>query len=120
MPRYSIITTSGVGYNFTVHEPFTYKDITVPKGFTSNGANIPRSFWSIVPPNYMQILPAIAVHDYLCRESEFEKANQYFKELLIEQNVRPYKQKVLNSGVVIYSKYIRPTLKRFNLYKQDK
>ncbi|AJC94142.1 DUF1353 domain-containing protein [Campylobacter volucris] len=42
----------------------------IPANFTSNGANIPRIFWSIFPPNSPEYLSAVVVHDYLC-----EKAN---------------------------------------------
>jgi len=119
MSYMSIVVKSKGGYNFEVYEDLVYKDVTVPKGFVSNGANIPRMFWSVVPPNYMHILPAIAVHDYLCKKSEFEKADKYFREILKIQKVSRYKYNMLSSGVGAYSKIIRPTLKKFNMYKQD-
>jgi hypothetical protein len=53
-----------------VHEPFTFdsesinKKITVPKGFVTDFASVPRAAWSIVPPTgrYTQ---AAVVHDWL-------------------------------------------------------
>ena len=63
-------------------EEFKYKDITIPKGYCTNGADIPRIFWSIWPPNRSDYLPAVVVHDYLCDKKEYSKADKYFKEIL--------------------------------------
>lgn len=39
--------------------------VTIPKGFFTDGASVPRMFWAIFPPwgSYGQ---AAIVHDYLC------------------------------------------------------
>lgn len=39
--------------------------VNVPVGYLTDGASVPRAFWSIIPPwgNYGQ---AAIVHDYLC------------------------------------------------------
>ncbi|EAK1059721.1 DUF1353 domain-containing protein [Campylobacter jejuni] len=42
----------------------------VPKGFKTDGASIPRLFWSLFPPFKSEYFSACAVHDFLC-----EKAN---------------------------------------------
>lgn len=39
--------------------------ITVPIGFASDGASVPKAFWSKYPP-FGQYLPAAVVHDLLC------------------------------------------------------
>jgi hypothetical protein len=41
------------------------KYVTVPKGFITDGASVPRIFWSIFPPWGVYGQAAI-VHDYLC------------------------------------------------------
>ena len=43
----------------------------VPKRFRTNGADIPRMFWSAIPPNLSDILPAVVLHDYLCDVAKF-------------------------------------------------
>lgn len=43
-----------------------YGSVLVPKGYKTNGADIPRIFWSIFPPNSPEYLSAVVVHDYLC------------------------------------------------------
>lgn len=68
---------------FKVKTDYVYKDITVPEGYTTNGADIPRVFWSIVPPFKPKYLPAIVVHDYLCDRGEYLKADDYFEEILL-------------------------------------
>ncbi len=62
--------------------PFEYKDCIVPEGYITNGANIPRIFWSIVPPFKPKYMHAVLIHDYLCDKEQYKKADEYFKELL--------------------------------------
>lgn len=44
--------------------------IGIEKGFISNGADIPRIFWSLFPPNSPEYLSAVILHDYLTDEAE--------------------------------------------------
>ena len=67
---------------YKILKEFTYKDITVPVGYHTNGADVPRIFWSFFPPNRSTYLPAVIVHDYLCSLKEWDKANLYFNEIL--------------------------------------
>jgi hypothetical protein len=39
--------------------------VTVPKGFKSDGASVPRAMWSIYPP-FGKYLEAAVVHDWFC------------------------------------------------------
>jgi hypothetical protein len=50
--------------------PLTFRrangaEVTVPVGFLSDGASIPRPFWSILPP-WGWYSRAAVLHDYLC------------------------------------------------------
>lgn len=47
------------------------RSFTIKKGFITNGANIPRAFWSIYPPNSPEYLSAVVLHDYLCEKARF-------------------------------------------------
>ena len=69
------------------------KEITikVPKGYKTNGANIPRIFWSIFPPNSPEYLSAIVVHDYLCDKEEYELADEVLREMMRELGVSKWK-----------------------------
>ncbi|CAM4029840.1 DUF1353 domain-containing protein [Campylobacter armoricus] len=63
-------------------------EVGVPKGFKSNGADIPRIFWSIFPPNSPEYLSAVVVHDYLCQQSyskdDYKLADRVLKEAMSE------------------------------------
>jgi hypothetical protein len=67
---------------YIILENIKYKNIIVPKGYTTNGANIPRIFWSIWPPNRSDYMPAVIIHDYLCDLEDYDKADEYFLEIL--------------------------------------
>lgn len=56
--------------HWRVTAPFTYlisetKRVTVPAGYLTDGASVPRVFWNVIPPwgKYGQ---AAVVHDLLC------------------------------------------------------
>lgn len=54
---------------WTLFSDFTYQlnsggEITAPAGFTTNGANVPRLFWTLYPPSGILLRPSI-IHDYL-------------------------------------------------------
>ena len=55
----------------TLNQPLMYASdlldevVTVPKGFQSDGASVPRALWSIYPP-FGKYLEAAVVHDYYC------------------------------------------------------
>lgn len=56
--------------------------VEVPKGYKTNGANVPRIFWSIFPPNSPEYLSAVVVHDYLCDKSSYKLADEILKEMM--------------------------------------
>jgi len=70
------------GDKYILLEDLLYKDITVPEGYITNGANIPRVFWSIWPPNRSDYMPAVVVHDYLCDMEDYDRADEYFKDIM--------------------------------------
>jgi len=82
-------------------EDYRYKSIVVPKGYRTNGSNIPRILWSWIPPFKPKYLPAVLVHDYLCDLEEYKKADKYFEEILynIEKTL---KTKAMVHAVKIY------------------
>ena len=43
----------------------TGESIEAPAGFESDGASVPRAFWSKYPP-FGEYLPAAVIHDFLC------------------------------------------------------
>lgn len=73
--------------------------ISIPKGFVTNGANIPRIFWSLFPPNSPEYISAATIHDFLCLNAykdnknyaSFRFADEVFYECLKELKVSKYK-----------------------------
>lgn len=52
--------------------------IVVPKGFKTNGADIPRLFWMFWPPYKSEYFTAVIVHDFMCNTaSEYLTQRQY-------------------------------------------
>lgn len=66
----------------------------IKKGFITNGANIPRLFWSIYPPNSPAYLTAVVIHDYLCINAKNKKdksiADKVFKQALKELKINAF------------------------------
>ena len=54
-----------------LNQPLSYASdvldqvVSVPKGFNSDGASVPRALWSIYPP-FGKYLEAAVVHDWFC------------------------------------------------------
>ena len=78
------------GDMYELLENIHYKDVIVPKGYITNGADIPRIFWSFWPPNRSDYLPAVIVHDYMTDLDDYKKADLYFKEILELLEVGPF------------------------------
>ena len=51
-------------YGTEVKGPFSGRDITVPSGFVTDLASVPRPLWSLFPPSG-KYLEAAVVHDFL-------------------------------------------------------
>ncbi|OUT06889.1 DUF1353 domain-containing protein [Campylobacter concisus] len=95
-------------YQFELVENYRYRDIVIPKGYITDGASVPRIFWSIFPPNKAEYLSAAIVHDYLTdiviekKSITFRSADNTFKEMLIDLNVNKIEVTVLYWSVRLY------------------
>ena len=65
--------------------------VEVPKGYKTNGANIPRIFWSIFPPNSPEYLSAAVAHDYLCDAKLYALADEALKHIMANLGVAKWK-----------------------------
>ena len=65
--------------------------VEVPKGYKTNGANIPRIFWSIFPPNSPEYLSAVVVHDYLCELKLYALADEALRHIMANLVVAKWK-----------------------------
>ena len=89
-------------HKFKVVKSFKYKDINIPFGFRTDGASVPRIFWSLFPPNRTDYLPCAIIHDYLCDKGEYRKADEYFKECLKELQVDKFSRTIMYLAVRLY------------------
>lgn len=90
---------------FILLEDYAVKSVVVPKGYRTNGADVPRVFWAVIPPFKPKFLPAVIVHDYYCDKGDYTKADTLFREILFEI------EKSLITKAMIYSVKIYHRLK---------
>jgi hypothetical protein len=92
---------------FVLLEEYRYRAVKIPIGYETNGADIPRPFWIIVPPFKPKFLPAVLVHDFLIEKAKSNEdiliANNYFEEILL-QIENSFKTKVMIRAVKFYWK----------------
>lgn len=80
-----ISPTSNRNGTFVLLEEYSYKDVVVPVDFETNGMDLKFQAFSLFVHRYdPRCLEAVIVHDYLCELEEYEKADEYFEELLPE------------------------------------
>lgn len=81
---------------FVLEHNFTLLGITVPKGYRTDFASVPRFFWRLYPPvgRYCQ---AAVLHDYLCdtQELSYKQTHQMFEYAMIQTGVKPRTRKVM-------------------------
>lgn len=91
---------------YVLLEDFTYGGFTVPKGFVTDGATIPRIFWAILPPVH-RYMPAAIVHDYLLTQGPRAEADRQFKILLKRLNISRLRRFLMASAVRLYSTILK-------------
>lgn len=67
---------------YVLMENYQVENVRVPKGYETNGADVPKLFWWFVPPFKPKYLPAIIIHDYLCDKKKYSLADSLFESTL--------------------------------------
>jgi len=107
-PLYAELKVSPLpNHKYKLLSPFTYHGITVPSGFITNGADIPRIFWIFIPPNDSRNLPAVVMHDFLCSLKRYDEADKMFLDIMEETATRKVTRLIMYYGVRLYTKFIR-------------
>lgn len=91
---------------FILLEDYAVKGVVIPKGYQTNGADVPRLFWVLIPPFKPKFLPAVITHDYYCSLKEYSKADKLFKDILLEIE-KSFITKAMVYSVKTYTKYLR-------------
>lgn len=89
---------------FELVEAYQYKNILVPKGYKTNGANIPRLFWCIFAPNSPEYLSAVILHDYLCDKEKYILADNILFDAMSALGVKKWKIYLFYYSCRIYHK----------------
>jgi hypothetical protein len=82
---------------FTVARDFTYQSldttITVHQGYRTDGASVPKCFWSLLDPYSGRYLCAAVIHDGLYNSHHISKtrADRIFLEAMLEVGVNHIK-----------------------------
>jgi len=92
-----------------------YKDITIPKGYKSDGASIPyiAKIFNIARFR-MDYLPCAIIHDYLCDLEQYDKADKYLLQLGKELSIKKIKLYTVYFSVRLYH------LVRYKIFKKNK
>jgi hypothetical protein len=102
------------GMHFTLTESFDYyrlnnqaEVITVPTGYITDLASIPRILWIFMPPEGRYIKAAV-IHDYLCdlakTQDDYRYADDVFYEAMRVSGVTYIEAKLMYSVVKLYHK----------------
>lgn len=95
---------------FTVNYLGTVYVIDIPRGYTWNGANIPRCFWWLIGSmGESSFLNPSMVHDILTEKKclvayDRQLSSIIFRELLIASGVSKLKANIMYKSVDIYQK----------------
>lgn len=86
--------------SYDVGEPLSGDRITVPVGFETDFASIPRSLWSILPP-FDKHLPAAIIHDYLytIQTRTRKECDAIFLESMQVLGVGWFRRQIMHKGV---------------------
>jgi hypothetical protein len=95
-------------YQFRVIDPLVYAcsqhtngaAITVPEGFVTDLASIPRILWDFLPPDG-SYAPAAIVHDYLYTVTPYDRAtcDKILLEAMAALGVPIYERDIIYGGV---------------------
>ena len=91
---------------YTLQQPLPFENLTVPAGFRSDGASVPRFFWRLVfPPGDALALRAAILHDWIYRTHpagwDRAKADALFRDVLIADGVPKWRARLAWLGVRI-------------------
>jgi hypothetical protein len=84
--------THGGKYQMT--EPWEYRRtingaferVLIPTGHATNGASIPRFFWWLLSPFDPRYMEEATIHDHLCNQGQYQRADAWFEQLLIDND----------------------------------
>jgi pentatricopeptide repeat protein len=89
------------GNKYELVDDYMYKDTVVPAGYKTDGISyklrLVALFINRFDPRYIE---AAIVHDWLTDHGDWEKANKYFEEMLVDD----WRKKLMVTGVKAYAR----------------
>jgi hypothetical protein len=78
--------------------------ITVPRGFKTNLASVPRPLWWLLPPHHPRYAAAAVLHDYLCAWAGFNHviADAVFYEAMRVLGVGRFRETIMWAGARLW------------------
>lgn len=86
-------------------------DFTIPKGYTWDGATIPRVFWRLIgsKSDNRFLVPSL-IHDVLCENHDYVDNDRYFSTIVFERllyvsKVNPFNRWMIKHSVDNFQKF---------------
>ncbi|MGE6433156.1 DUF1353 domain-containing protein [Shewanella baltica] len=78
--------------------------LIIPQGYVTDGASIPKPFWSVIGSPYLpEFIAAAIVHDYCCEANwNVTEMSELFFRLLKDANVKNVTAKTMKHAVKVY------------------
>lgn len=107
------------GFSFYIGNKESGRWVHVPAGFMTDGASVPRAFWSLIPPWGIYGQAAI-LHDYLCEYLSItvdgqpqpisrQYADELFNEAMKVLEVPGHVINPIMDAITLYRKAVNPT-----------
>lgn len=107
--------------HFLVESTRMNDTLKIEAGYKTNGASIPRVFWWILSPFDPRYMEEATIHDNLCDKKQYDRADAWFKQLLIDNSdIAMWHRKVFIASVKVWhwltyqdAEYFRQAQPRF-------
>lgn len=96
-------------FNYYIGKEGSDEVVIVPKGYRTDGASIPKLFWSLIGGPLGKYAPAAIVHDFILEYDMYprKRCDEIFEEALGVLGVGWFKRKLMYWGVRMYSLFRR-------------
>lgn len=88
-------------FTYYIGEENSNEFVTVPKGFKTDFASVPRIFWRILPPDGMYTQASV-LHDYMCITGLKSRADRVFYESMGVLGVSSWQRSIMFFAVRIF------------------
>lgn len=103
------------GFTYYVNNKEDDDNIIVPSGYLTDGASVPRVFWSLIPP-WGRYGAAAIVHDYLCDGNPIRRYSTNVNNVRVYGNYYPNRKeanKIFNQAMKVLKV---PRFTRWTMY----